>query len=749
MAVYWVDPYAEADIGGIHGTVDITTRNGTYAYPWLLSDVIGTSTGVKSTINGTTLANGDEIRFKGLSDWTDFAIDLGSTWYGADTQRLYDTNASNTTLTGYLTTHPVTGGTNGIQWPFMFDPDESKKVTVASSTGKHPCIIRSYSRSNDTYWYANYSTYGASGYHGGVFQQLHPSGNDTGKMYLVDPQYFIYDTSVYNRYLGFHSYEVKYTDGWTSETARDGCNVIIYVSNGSYSQYTYMYFNYPSSNYTNCKTLFDMPNTHWMNQTWSSTSSNGRARYYLCSATGGGQFSGNSSIQKFGSFACTNYYSSQIYDYTSNYYYSSYSGTTGCNNSDITLSSGTFAGIYGPSGTQIVKRMRNHFGYYGVQCAAYNYWKNFEIGSVISYYGNSGNGLITGSSNGYYANSAIKLLRDSKYFSIYSSSPLLSAFGSNLHTQAYIDSAGHNNDSDEGHPLIAYNSFTNNGRIIGAPNDSAGLGISSSALTPLGNDYNMTDPSVLGQGGGGPGLVGKVKLAATNWYESDVLKGTYMFNNSEQGAYVMSQSIAVLDTEGQDYTTTDATLKIETDASYRANSTSYLQYPSFHASRNTYDGKPIAFLPATDDANANTACIGYNNDSNGFCVQSNPNDNNDYFGKDFEITLPTYDPSSQNIRIDCTYRFETMNGNGIASSSYMRYYYNNSAGGLSISSATLNYNQSSNTTVQTTITGSNMAQGDDKVNHIVGRLAFLNNVSNTSTPDRGRLVIVSLSAVAV
>ena len=56
MAVWWVDPYADANIGGIHGTLDITTRNGTYAYPFKFSDVVSTSSnGLTTSVNGNTI----------------------------------------------------------------------------------------------------------------------------------------------------------------------------------------------------------------------------------------------------------------------------------------------------------------------------------------------------------------------------------------------------------------------------------------------------------------------------------------------------------------------------------------------------------------------------------------------------------------------------------------------------------------------------------------------------------------------
>ena len=76
MTVYWVDPYIEADIGGIHGTTDTASRNGTYAAPWAITDIIGSSvTDTNSKIYG--LSNGDEVRLKGLA-MSSYLIDAGT-----------------------------------------------------------------------------------------------------------------------------------------------------------------------------------------------------------------------------------------------------------------------------------------------------------------------------------------------------------------------------------------------------------------------------------------------------------------------------------------------------------------------------------------------------------------------------------------------------------------------------------------------------------------------------------------------
>ena len=66
MAVYWLDPFLEATTQG-NGTTDTSTKDGSYAAPFSIEDFKNSgSNNTITTINGTTLSNGDEVRFKGL-----------------------------------------------------------------------------------------------------------------------------------------------------------------------------------------------------------------------------------------------------------------------------------------------------------------------------------------------------------------------------------------------------------------------------------------------------------------------------------------------------------------------------------------------------------------------------------------------------------------------------------------------------------------------------------------------------------
>mgnify|MGYP003669768430 CR=1 FL=1 len=66
MAVVWIDPYIDSPNGGIHGTIDGTTQDGSYSYPFPLSTSSSTGSASKT---GLGLSNGDEVRIKVILRW--------------------------------------------------------------------------------------------------------------------------------------------------------------------------------------------------------------------------------------------------------------------------------------------------------------------------------------------------------------------------------------------------------------------------------------------------------------------------------------------------------------------------------------------------------------------------------------------------------------------------------------------------------------------------------------------------------
>jgi hypothetical protein len=64
MTVYWCDPYLHTSNGGIHGTT--SSGSGTYAAPWNLTDLVNATS--------TTFVDNDELRFKGLTEDSQFDV---------------------------------------------------------------------------------------------------------------------------------------------------------------------------------------------------------------------------------------------------------------------------------------------------------------------------------------------------------------------------------------------------------------------------------------------------------------------------------------------------------------------------------------------------------------------------------------------------------------------------------------------------------------------------------------------------
>jgi len=733
MAVWWVDPFIEASVGGIHGTVDGTTRNGTYSYPFMFSDVCQSAIGTQGTsINGNTVASGDEIRFKSLANREAFLIDLGSTWYNNLGYRIYDTNTSNTALSSAGSSWPTEAGTWGNNTTFILDPNVSDQYLQPSTgSGFKPLVSGKYARSSDTYWYMNYGNYSNTPvWQYTMYEKYYNSSTATCKLYLLDPDYYI-PYSSYLLYFCTFQTDIKVTDGWTSETTRDGYLYLRVVPNSTSS--VNLYWNNASNSSVYSQTWFDMPDTAWdVHQTTSNSPTT--FIYYSAGVTynSSNTYVGGDYTQKRGAVYGTNTYGAYAYDYTQHYApYGAYP-----NDDEWTFRGGyihrQYMGQPGGVGAKYGKTILN--AECGGQCIHYgtNDDARLQVGSWFSLYGS--NGAMMYGSGSPNSRSWLKMIDGSYYYSSHVNASIFT----NMSIPFFVDSV----DALRGTDYDAATHVDGSGVVIyNGTNDSHG---------------NAYPAAVAGFGGGDANgaLVGKVKYAASTWWNKGYIMQDRTQNTDRGGSYLMTQGFGVLDTEGSDYTTSDGSLIIASEIFPQQNSTSYLVNPGTHFSTNTYDGKPVTFLHQYQTNSGAVAVIGYNNDSGGFCIQSNPNNNGQYFGKDIEIVLPTYDPSSQNIRLDFKYRYETLNGNGMSGQSSTRpyYYYRNSSGGLGLATGSGLSEAStaiSGTTSSTTITGSSMAQGDDKLNHIIARLYFRNYVANTSTPDRGRLVIMDVSAVTV
>lgn len=196
MAIYWVDPYINSAAGGIHGTTDTTTRNGTYASPWNLVDI---TTAAKLT----GLASGDEVRFKGLAESTFFP-----------TQETY----SSVTGTGASTTYY-----------YLQTGNNSKLIRVKDIKG-----VVYYNAISPSYNYLR-TILGTT-----TWQNASPLMDTTYGYYPMSETYVITSGPGAN-VVQFPSLAVPITitSGWTSETVRDGVTIIYPKASTAYGTSVY------------------------------------------------------------------------------------------------------------------------------------------------------------------------------------------------------------------------------------------------------------------------------------------------------------------------------------------------------------------------------------------------------------------------------------------------------------------------------------------------------------------------------
>lgn len=181
MAIYWVDPYLNTENGGVHGTVNGTTRNGTYEYPWTLNDTAGSAI-------STIVLPGDEVRLKGLPESSFFPTSVA--W-----------------------TAPTMDGT--FVQRYNFDAAYQHKLVRLKDVYGNV-----YYACNANYSYIRPFRYGTT------WQAGHPAQDDNYGFYPLLDKYEL-STSVGGAVL-FASFVVgiRITAGWTSQTEQAGVTVI-------------------------------------------------------------------------------------------------------------------------------------------------------------------------------------------------------------------------------------------------------------------------------------------------------------------------------------------------------------------------------------------------------------------------------------------------------------------------------------------------------------------------------------------
>jgi len=274
MAIYWVDPYINSPSGGIHGTVNGTTRDGSYSYPLSFDDIAQTSR-LQFNINGnmpTALTDNDEVRLKGMA-LSDFLFNTGTTdnkitsegtgtgsWSNIDSLRmLHNDSADQTAVASYRSALSALNK-GRIGWMVHYDSamnnDDGRKFRFSQ------------------YDLTNSASDGSNTHIGGTYAPLHmyllANKGGSWQSSFIDTDYILYDVArhtgtIYALQFASNSLNnVTFTDGWTSETARDGLTILCIDSNGSGNNSLFDSGGYYNDSSTEIRFHYDLANTYFL-----------------------------------------------------------------------------------------------------------------------------------------------------------------------------------------------------------------------------------------------------------------------------------------------------------------------------------------------------------------------------------------------------------------------------------------------------------------------------------------------------
>ncbi len=260
MAIYWVDPYLDTPNGGIHGTTG-TGRTGTYSNPFGYAELYGTSANPTS-IGGTALYSTDEIRLKGQS-LSSYYTNIGTTGNKvpitscpSSGDALVYASSYNTNVDTWRTALTTANSSDTVGVFVIHDPDllGTEKWTIASSqpgthtTGQDRIKIQPNN---------NRSPYSA--YFGALEGITSSKGLEVS---FIDPAwYHDFTQTAATYYLNFINTGtaadgLTYTDGWDSETTRNGVTLLILRDNNTNSPNIHMW-----NMNGNVGIKYDLPNT--------------------------------------------------------------------------------------------------------------------------------------------------------------------------------------------------------------------------------------------------------------------------------------------------------------------------------------------------------------------------------------------------------------------------------------------------------------------------------------------------------
>jgi len=700
MAIYWVDPYIEADIGGIHGTTDTVSRSGTYAAPWAITDIIGSSaTDTNSKIYG--LSNGDEVRLKGLA-MSSYLIDAG-TFYATSTTA-YARKSGETAPSAWSSARSARAA-SARNWVTIFNKTHTDTFAVADSDGNKPYFaVQIYDQNTDDVLQVHsYIPFTKLAHR--FISPYNDSSATTLNMQIIDWRYYITGTTLPTGNLYFacsNSVGVKITDGWTSETVRDGVTCLIF-SPSNYNTWRDIYFNHKSNSSTGPDTLYDLKNTILVYMP-DANNTYPYAFFYFASATGG-YYSGNSYTQRFGTVSrISPGWPSE--DWTRYYYYSGVGSTdsSAVNNVEFGMVCGYY-GVYsyinsnhgdGTTTTRYNNAMSASEAFSGSVSGSGDV--NLTVGTVLS--GNSRVLALT-----LPTGQAITLLNNS-YYACY---------------QSFVEFSPTKNFS-----------FPSN---LYGPSNSSDIYVSST-----GGPYFMSTLGGAAYSWGANLLLQQdVNLVSPNWWEKvgiDTYTGSTSLSRNTQANYPINRLVC----GGSDYRSTNPGFLVKAGTYlYYGSSTTAYDF-NIHFSTNDYDDIPVGAAFSTDDNNTYHTPMLYFNDStksDALCfIKPDVTGEHDYKKA---ITIPC-DPYSSGNTVTIDFNVETTST--FTDYVFFYVYYVNSSG--DIATVNTSFNSAITTPTDRTITLSSV--GTSHANHMIVEIRIDTNTGQGVSGNGEKLWIHDITA---
>lgn len=697
MAVYWVDPYIEAGIGGIHGTTDTVSRTGTYSAPWAFSDMFSTSATGNTKLSG--LSDGDEIRFKGLA-LNDFLVDMGSDWYASGSSLVKASALTAADSTARSATTTITSQSAVTKF-LMVDKTFSDNWTCANSDGNKTPVFFTAFHSNTTTTTLTSNSFG--GLTTLAFSVLRYKGTSSStaalQLYSIHPQYMIIENTLTGTqyFASYSGKSLKITDGWTSETVRDGYTLLPLITSVTSSRNWYL--NHTNTNTTNvADTHYDLKNTYFMLQHYNGSSTTNIAVFVNCGKRGAsGLYGGKNIVQRVGG-VISNHSSSNIVDYTSYYYDTAYSSSSAdsVNSFECDLAVSYYGGWaysrYGDTNNRSTSRHNNSIGYYVISGSMNNRRTDHYFGTML-FYSNPGY-IISDSSSSSNANDIIIL--DNAHIFVYTGAGSITRYGNSPLTfdgNVYAYPNGY---------LSAATTTTTTGPRF------ANL-INSREMYSHNATFNPTD----------------FKTSQGIFYQA--------WTSTPHASMQQNVPLRTLVINGAaDYETDDCEVLLRsTMYLYTGTNTINPGDYNIHFSSNSQDGRPIGLMASySQNNNYHYPMIYYNdaNKSDALCFKNNTKGvNNNGYKKNIEVPLSAY-TSGSTITLKATLETST-DWSGTAYRIYC--YYIDSTGALAYT--TIMTGSSAITTptnYTTTLSGANM------VSPTLRHLTFVVDVNNSTSGNK-------------